>query len=206
MLYGVWGEAYGSETMNNNTSKAQQERMNNEADVATLATSLRKGTKVSVKTLTGIMDRADAHEIEHTTLTRIARAMRTGDTNNMADAIEGTYTGKKPRNGPAGESSNLAWLLHIIDGKENPWTPSTRGNRVISKDAFKDMKVRNGGTIPDGLSVKEAIAQGFLSKDGKAVKGDPTPAPMADADSVPFADMTPEQQEAQFQAFLRTQV
>ena len=68
------------------------------------------------------------------------------------------------------------------------------------------MKVRNGGTIPDGLSVKEAIAQGFLSKDGKAIKGDPAPAPMADAAPVAFNDMTPEQQEAQFQAFLRTQV
>ena len=71
-----------------NTSKAQQARMNNEAEVAALAKSLRKGTKVSVTTLTGIMDKADAHEIEHTTLTRIARAMRTGDTKNMADAIE----------------------------------------------------------------------------------------------------------------------
>lgn len=209
MLYGVWGEAYGSDTMSNNTSKAQQARMNNEAAVSALAKRLRKGTKAAVKELQDILINASGHDIKHETLTRIQGAFITGDAKKMADGIEETYTGKQPRNNvPRGESSNLAWLMHIVDGKENPWTPSTRGNRAISKDAFKAMKVRNGGHIPDGLSVKEAIAQGFLSTDGRAIKGDPAPAtePMADAAPVAFNDMTPEQREAQFQAFLRTQV
>lgn len=208
MLYGVWGEAYGSETMSKDTSKAQQARMNNETIVAALAKRLRKGTKAAVKDLQAILINASGHSIKHETLTRIQGAFILGAPIAMADEIEETYTGKPDRQGRRGESSNLAWLMHIVDGKENPWTPSTRGNRAISKDAFKAMKVRNGGHIPDGLSVKEAIAQGFLSTDGRAIKGDPTPAPepMADADSVPFADKTAEQQEAMYQKFLRTQV
>lgn len=194
--------------MSNNTSKAQQARMNNETMVGALAKRLRKGTKAAVKELQDILINASGHDIKHETLTRIQGAFITGDAKKMADGIEGTYTGKQPRNNvPRGESSNLAWLMYIIDGKENPYSPSTRGNRAISKDAFKAMKVRNGGHIPDGLSVKEAIAQGFLSTDGRAIKGDPAPAtePMADAESVPFADKTVEQQEAMYQKFLASQ-
>jgi len=207
MLYGVWGEAYGSDTMSNNTSKAQQARMNNEAKVAALAKRLRKGTKAAIKDLRAILVNASGLGIMHQTLTRIQGAFITGDAKSMATAIEETYTGKPDRQGRRGESSNLAWLMYIVDGKENPWTPSARGNRAISKDAFKAMKVRNNGHIPDGLTVKEAIAQGFLSTDGKAIKGDPAPAtePMADAESVPFADKTVEQQEAMYQKFLASQ-
>ena len=188
-----------------NTSKAQQARMNNETIVAALAKRLRKGTKAAVKDLQAILINASSHGIKHETLTRIQGAFITGDAKNMADGIEETYTGKPDRQGRRGESSNLAWLMHIVDGKENPWTPSTRGNRVISKDAFKDMKVRHGGHIPDGLSVKEAIAQGFLSTDGKAIKGDPapapTPAPMADATPADFEKLTAQEKEDFFQAW-----
>lgn len=203
MLYGVWGEAYGSENMSN-TSKAQQARMNNEPAVTALATRLRKGVKAAVKDLQAILISASGHGIKHETLTRIQGSFITGDVKVMADGIEGTYTGKQPRNNvPRGESSNLAWLMHIIDGIENPRTRSN--SRAISKDAFKAMKVRNGGHIPDGLSVKEAITQGFLSEDGRAIKGDPTPAPtpapMADAPPADFEKLTAEQKEDFFQAW-----
>ena len=38
--------------------------------------------------------------------------------------------------------------------------------RVVSKEDFKAMKVREGGWIKDGLSLKEAIEQGYLNADG----------------------------------------
>ena len=35
-----------------------------------------------------------------------------------------------------------------------------------------NLKVRKGGHIPDGMSVKEAVAAGFLTADGKPVVTD----------------------------------
>ncbi len=85
------------------------------------------------------------------------------------------------RNDPATEvhASRLAHLLFQVSKKMNPRTFTS--TRIISKEAFKKMKVREGGHIPDGLTVKQAIAGGFLTADGKAIKGDPTPEPMAEA-------------------------
>ena len=104
------------------------------------------------------------------------------------------------RNDPETEvtASRLAHLLFQVSKKMNPWTPGG-SKRVISKEDFKKMKVREGGHIPDGLSVKDAIAGGFLTADGKAIKGDPTPEPMAEAPT-----FTPEEQ-ARFEAYLASQ-
>ena len=91
-------------------------------------------------------------------------------------------------------ASRLAHLLFQVSKKMNPWTPGGGSKRVISKEDFKAMKVRKFGNIPDGLTVKQAISDGFLTADGKAIKSDPKPAePVADA---PNFTPTPEQIEA----------
>lgn len=186
-----------------NESKAQQARTNNETAVAKLAKRLRKGTKAAVKDLQAIIVQAGRLDITHKTLTRIQNAFIAGDPAGMADAIEGTYTGKADRQGRVGESSNLAWLMYLIDSHD--YTPEKRNaGRVVTREAFRNMKVDKGGHIPLGMSLKEAIAEGFLTPEGEPIiDGAPAPEPMADAEMTPI-HMT-QAQLVDFKAFLDAQ-
>lgn len=192
--------------MSTHVSKAQQARMNNEPDVETLATRLRKGTKAAAKDLQAILLNASGLGIMHQTLTRIQGAFITGDKAAMADAIEATYTGKPDRQGRTGESSNLAWLMHIIEGKENPWTP---GERKTKRKLSNEEKVwlrdncgndwfgDNGVTDPVRKAASIAALDAF--KSGKI----DCPAPMAEAEMTPI-HMTGAQL-VDFKAFLEAQ-
>tara|TARA_R100001086_G_C11844163_1_gene259842 strand:+ start:175 stop:759 length:585 start_codon:yes stop_codon:yes gene_type:complete len=185
-------------------SKAQQARMNNESDVEKLATRLRRGTKAAVKDLQAILLNASGLGIMHQTLTRIQGAFITGDTAAMADAIEATYTGKPDRQGRTGESSNLAWLMHIIHGKENPWTPSERTGRKnpCTRAEFAEVK-RATGNVGDGLTQAQAIEAGYMTAEGEPITDGVTPEPMADAEMTPI-HMT-NSQLLDFKAFLEAQ-
>ncbi len=184
------------------TSKAQTVRTNNETVVAKLAKRLRKGTKAAVKDLQAIIVQAGVLDITHKTLTRIQNAFIAGDPAGMADAIEATYTGKADRQGRVGESSNLAWLMYLIDSHD--YTPEKRNaGRVMTREAFRNMKVDKGGHIPLGMSLKEAIAEGFLTPEGEPITDGVTPEPMADAEMTPI-HMT-QAQLGDFKAFLEAQ-
>ena len=193
-------------TMSTHVSKAQQARMNNETDVEKLATRLRRGTKAAVKDLQAILVNASNLGIMHQTLTRIQGAFIEGDAKGMADAIEATYTGKPDRDGRIGESSNLAWLMHIIYGKENPWTPGERKNRrKLSAEDKAWLRANcgnnwfgdNGETDPVRKAASIAALDAFKA-------GAPVPQPMADAQTTTI-HMT-QAQLVDFKAFLDAQV
>ena len=112
---------------------------------------------------------------KHPSVSTIAVSMVMGDAKQLADTITTDRTAGFD-NSPKSTSSHMAWVLHAIHKAENPWTPSG-GNRLLSKDEFRAMKVRNGGHIPDGMSIKEAVAAGFLTKDGKPVVHDTAAMP-----------------------------
>ena len=105
---------------------------------------------------------------KHPSVQAIAVSMVMGDAKQLADTITTARTAGFGNNKPS-TSSHLAWVLHAMHKAENPWTPGGGSTRVVSKEDFKQMKVRNGGHIPDGMSLKDAIAGGFLTKDGKPV-------------------------------------
>ena len=174
--------------MKTHVSKAQQARMKNEPEVEKLATRLRKGIKAAVKDLQAILVNASGLGIMHQTLTRIQSAFITGDGKAMADAIEATYTGKPDRQGRIGESSNLAWLMHIIHDKENPWTPGERTGRQnpLTRAEFAAVKQATGN-VGDGLTQTQAIEAGYMTADGKPV-GAPAPAPAPAPEPAPMAD------------------
>jgi|TARA_B100000085_G_scaffold139136_1_gene126816 hypothetical protein len=122
-----------------------------------------------------VLVRANELGISHPSAKAIAVALVVGDAKQLAATIT------EPRsagfgNGPKSTSSHMAWLLHAIHKAENPWTPGGKG-RLLSKDEFRAMKVRNGGHIPDGMSIKEAVAAGFLTADGKPVVHDTAALP-----------------------------
>jgi hypothetical protein len=194
-----------------NTSKAQQARMNNEAAVSALAKRVRKGTKAAIRELQDILINASGHGIKHETLTRIQGAFILGAPIAMADAIEATYTGKEDRQGRRGESSNLAWLMYIVDGKENPYSPSTRTKSKLSSEDKIWLRANRGnewwGNAKNDDATNAEIKAASVAALNAFKNGAPAPAPapMADADSVPFADKTAEQQEAMYQKFLASQ-
>lgn len=105
----------------------------------------------------------------------IAVALVMDDPKGLAATITADRTAGYGKNTP-GTSSHLAWVLHAIHKAENPWSPGSTG-RIISKEDFKQMKVRNGGHIPDGMKVSEAVAAGFLTADGKPVVHDTAAMP-----------------------------
>lgn len=185
-------------------SKAQQARMNNEPFVAKLAKRLRKGTKAAVTDLQDILVNASGLGIMHQTLTRIQSAFVLGAPIAMADAIEATYTGKPDRQGRTGESSNLAWLMHIIHGKENPWTPGERTGRKnpLTRAQFAAVKEATGN-VGDGLTQAQAIEAGYMTADGKPITNGVAPEPMAEAEMTPI-HMT-QAQLVDFKAFLDAQ-
>ncbi len=119
--------------------------------------------------------RANELGIDHPSLRMIGLAFALGDHKRLADTIT-TDRSAGFGNGPKSTSSHMAWVLHAIHKAENPWTPGS-GNRLLSKDEFRAMKVRNGGHIPDGMSIKEAVAAGFLTADGKPVVHDSATLP-----------------------------
>lgn len=189
-------------------SKAQQARMNNESDVEKLATRLRRGTKAAVKDLQAILVNASGLGIMHQTLTRIQGAFITGDAKNMADAIEATYTGKPDKQGRIGESSNLAWLMHIIHGKENPWTPGERKTKrkLTAEDkAWLRANCGNDWFGADGVTDPVRKAESIAALDAFKA-GAPAPEPMAEATA---PEVTPihmtQSQIADFKAFLEAQ-
>lgn len=106
----------------------------------------------------------------------IAVALVMDDPKGLADTITADRTAGYGKNTP-GTSSNMAWVLHAIYKAENPWSPGGGSGRIISKEDFKRMKVREGGHIPDGMTVSEAVAAGFLTKDGKPVIHDSAALP-----------------------------
>jgi len=106
----------------------------------------------------------------------IAVALVMDDPKGLAATITEPRTAGYGNNTP-GTSSNMAWVLHAIHKAENPWTPGGGSTRVVSKEDFKQMKVRNGGHIPDGMSLSDAIAGGFLTADGKPVFHDSAALP-----------------------------
>tara|TARA_Y100000004_G_scaffold63121_1_gene70709 strand:+ start:731 stop:1297 length:567 start_codon:yes stop_codon:yes gene_type:complete len=112
---------------------------------------------------------------KHPSVQAIAVSMVMGDAKQLADTITTDRTAGFGNNTPS-TSSHLAWVLHAIHKAENPWTPGGKG-RLLSKDEFRAMKVRNGGHIPDGMSIKEAVAAGFLTADGKPVVHDSATLP-----------------------------
>jgi len=191
-------------TMSTQTSKAQQARMDNETAVGNLAKRLRKGTKAAVKDLQAILVNASGLGIMHQTLTRIQGAFIEGDAKGMANAIEATYTSKPDRQGRTGESSNLAWLMHIIHGKENPWTPGERTGRQnpLTRAQFAAVKQATGN-VGDGLTQAQAIEAGYMTTDGEPITDGVTPEPMADAEMTPI-HMT-QAQLGDFKAFLEAQ-
>ena len=190
--------------MKTHVSKAQQARMKNEPEVEKLATRLRKGIKAAVKDLQAILVNASGLGIMHQTLTRIQSAFITGDGKAMADAIEATYTGKPDRQGRIGESSNLAWLMHIIHDKENPWTPGERTGRQnpLTRAEFAAVKQATGN-VGDGLTQTQAIEAGYMTADGEPITDGVAPEPMADAEMTPI-HMT-QSQIADFKAYLDAQ-
>ena len=113
---------------------------------------------------------------KHPSVQAIAVSMVMGDAKQLADTITTDRTAGFGNNKPS-TSSHLAWVLHAIHKAENPWTPGGGSGRIISKEDFKQMKRRHGGHIPDGMSVKEAVAAGFLTKDGKPVIHDSAALP-----------------------------
>ena len=113
---------------------------------------------------------------KHPSVQAIAVSMVMGDAKQLADTITEPRTAGFGNNTPS-TSSHMAWVLHAIHKAENPWTPGGGSTRVVSKEAFKQMKVRNGGHIPDGMSLSDAIAGGFLTADGKPVIHDSAALP-----------------------------
>ena len=112
---------------------------------------------------------------KHPSVQAIAVSIVMGDAKQLAATITEPRTAGFGNNTPS-TSSHMAWVLHAIHKAENPWTPGGR-NRLLSKDEFRAMKVRNGGHIPDGMSIKEAVAAGFLTEDGKPVIHDSAALP-----------------------------
>mgnify|MGYP003137755290 FL=1 len=113
---------------------------------------------------------------KHPSVQAIAVGMVMGDAKQLADTITTNRTAGFGNNKP-GTSSHMAWILHAIHKAENPWVPGGGSGRIISKEDFLNLKVRKGGNIPDGMSVKEAVAAGFLTKDGKPVIHDSAALP-----------------------------
>ena len=154
-------------------SKAQAYRDEQEQTVSKLAADLN-GTKAkrenAMKLVRETVSRANTLGIKHESLTAIGQAMTTEQPQVVAYVITTPRTARFGNNKPS-TSTNMAWLIHAINKAENPWSPGG-GNRIVSKDDFKAMKVRNGGHIPDGMSVKEAVAAGFLTADGNPVVTD----------------------------------
>jgi hypothetical protein len=159
--------------------KAQEYRDATEPTVEQTAKALRGRSAAkrdeATEQVKAVLVRANELGIDHPSVRAIAVALVMSDAKQLADTIT------KPRtagfgNGPKSTSSHMAWVLHAIHKAENPWTPGGT-SRLLSKDEFRAMKVRNGGHIPDGMSIKEAVAAGFLTKDGKPVIHDSAALP-----------------------------
>lgn len=159
-------------------SKAQAYRDEQEPTVTSVAKAL-KGKAAgkrdeAVAAVTAVVQRATELGIKHESVRAIAVSLVMGDAKQLAATITTERTAGF--NGNTGTSSHMAWVLHAIHKAENPWTPGGN-NRLIGKEEFRAMKVRNGGHIPDGMSIKEAVAAGFLTADGKPVVMDDTALP-----------------------------
>lgn len=159
--------------------KAQEYRDATEPTVEQTAKALR-GRSVAkrdeaTEQVKAVLVRANELDIDHPSLRMIGLAFALGDHKRLATTITTQRTAGFG-NGPKSTSSHMAWVLHAIHKAENPWSPGST-SRIISKEDFKQMKVRNGGHIPDGMSVKQAVAAGFLTKDGKPVVHDTAAMP-----------------------------
>lgn len=159
--------------------KAQEYRDATEPTVKQTAKDLRSRSTAkrdtAVEQVRATLVRANELGIDHPSLRMIGLAFALGDHKRLATTISDLRTAGFG-NGPKSTSSHMAWVLHAIHKAENPWTPGS-GNRLLSKDEFRAMKVRNGGHIPDGMSIKEAVAAGFLTADGKPVIHDSAALP-----------------------------
>ena len=160
--------------------KAQEYRDATEPTVKQTAKDLRSRSAAkrdqATEQVQATLVRANELGIDHPSMRAIAVSMVMGDAKQLAETITTDRTAGFG-NGPKSTSSHMAWVLHAIHKAENPWTPGS-GNRLLSKDEFRAMKVRNGGHIPDGMSIKEAVAAGFLTTDGKPVIHDSAALPM----------------------------
>jgi len=166
-------------------SKAQEYRDSQEKAVADIASALKgkaAGKRDEATAIVTNMVRRYS-ELAQTTPkmgaapahNAIAVALVMGDAKQLAATIAADRSagfGDSPKS----TSSNMAWVLHAIYKAENPWTPGS-GNRIIGKEEFRAMKVRNGGHIPDGMSVKEAVAAGFLTDKGQPIVHDSATLP-----------------------------
>ena len=160
--------------------KAQEYRDATEPTVEQTAKALRGRSAAKRDTATeqvkAVLVRANELGLsKHESVRAIAVSMVMGDAKQLADTITTERTAGFGNNKPS-TSSHMAWVLHAIHKAENPWTPGG-GGRIISKEDFLNLKVRKGGHIPDGMSVKEAVAAGFLTKDGKPVVHDTAAMP-----------------------------
>tara|TARA_B100000214_G_scaffold343410_1_gene291870 strand:- start:510 stop:1052 length:543 start_codon:yes stop_codon:yes gene_type:complete len=177
--------------------------MNNETFVAKLAKRLRKGTKAAVKDLQAILTTARGLGIMHRTLTHIQGAFIEGDTKGMADAIEATYTGKADKQGRIGESSNLAWLMNLIDSQDyDPSTRKTKRKLTAEDKAWLRANCGNDWFGANGVTDPVRKAESIAALDAFKA-GAPAPEPMADAEMTPI-HMT-QAQLVDFKAFLDAQ-